>query len=55
MRTLEGEDRVSNGLKGIIILLLVIGVGQSFATVPMLFATPIYYAHFTDSGGLNPT
>ena len=39
MRTLEGSNRVRNGLMGIVILLLVIGVGQSFASVPMLFAT----------------
>src|SRR5690606_41363344 len=52
MRTLEESDRLRNGLKGIIILLLVIGVGQSFASVPMLFATPSYYAQFYDSGGI---
>ena len=40
MRTLEGSNRVRNGLMGILILLLVIGVGQSFASVPMLFAQP---------------
>ena len=39
MRTLEGSNRVRNGLMGIIILLLVIGVGQSIASVPMLFAS----------------
>ena len=54
MRTLEGSNRVRNGLMGIIILVLVIGVGQSFASVPMLFATPTYYAQFADTGGLNP-
>lgn len=53
MRTLEGSDRVRNGLMGIIILLLVIGVGQSFASAPMLFATPTYYAQFHDTGQLN--
>ena len=53
MRTLEGSNRVRNGLMGIIILVLVIGVGQSFASVPMLFATPTYYAQFSDTGGLN--
>ncbi len=40
MRTLEGSNRIRNGLMGILILVLVIGVGQSFASVPMLFATP---------------
>jgi phospholipid/cholesterol/gamma-HCH transport system substrate-binding protein len=54
MRTLEGSNRIRNGLMGILILLLVIGVGQSFASVPMLFATPKFYAQFTDTGGLSP-
>lgn len=53
MRTLEGSNRVRNGLMGIVILVVVIGVGQSFASVPMLFATPTYYAQFSDTGGLN--
>jgi phospholipid/cholesterol/gamma-HCH transport system substrate-binding protein len=53
MRTLEGSNRVRNGLLGIVVLLLVLGVGQSFASVPMLFATPTYYAQFADTGGLN--
>ncbi|MGV0794825.1 MCE family protein [Mycolicibacterium sp. XJ1819] len=53
MRTLEGSDRVRNGVVGILVLILVIGVGQSFASVPMLFATPTYYAQFADTGGLN--
>ncbi|GFG53244.1 mammalian cell entry protein [Mycolicibacterium agri] len=53
MRVLEGENRVRNGLKGILILVLVIGVGQSFASMPMLFAQPMYYAYFTDTGGLS--
>ena len=52
MRTLEGSSRIRNGVVGIIILILVIGVGQSFASVPMLFAQPTYYGQFTDSGGL---
>jgi len=38
---------------GILILLLVIGVGQSFASVPVLFAQPMYYAQFSDTGGLS--
>ena len=53
MRTLEGDNRVRNGLKGILILLLVIGVGQSFASVPMIFAQPVYYAEFKDTAGIN--
>lgn len=53
MRTLEGSNRVRNGMMGILILLLVIGVGQSFASVPILFAQPMYYAQFSDTGGLS--
>lgn len=53
MRSIEGNNRIHNGLMGIIILVLVIGVGQSFASVPMIFATPSYYAEFSDTGGLN--
>lgn len=52
MRTLEGPNRIRNGLVGIMILILVVGVGQSFSSVPMLFAQPVYYGLFTDSGGL---
>src|SRR6185437_4327751 len=54
MRVLEGENRIRNGLKGILILILVIGVGQSFASVPMIFAQPVYYAQFSDTAGINP-
>jgi phospholipid/cholesterol/gamma-HCH transport system substrate-binding protein len=54
MRTLEGSNRVRNGLKGVLILILVILVGQSFAGVPMLFAQPLFYGRFADSAGLNP-
>lgn len=54
MRSIEGDSRIRSGMMGMLILILVIGVGQSFASVPMLFATPTYYAQFTDTGGLNP-
>jgi len=53
MRTLEGSNRIRNGVMGIIMLVIVIGVGQSIASVPMLFATPTYYAQFADTGGIN--
>jgi phospholipid/cholesterol/gamma-HCH transport system substrate-binding protein len=53
MRVLEGSNRVRGGLMGLLILLLVIGVGQSFTSVPMLVAQPTYYAYFSDTGGLN--
>src|SRR5665213_622314 len=52
MRSIEGTNRIRNGLMGIIILALVIGVGQSFASVPMIFATPTYFAQFSDTAGL---
>ena len=38
---------------GILVMLLVLGVGQSFTSVPMLFAKPSYYGQFTDTGGIN--
>jgi phospholipid/cholesterol/gamma-HCH transport system substrate-binding protein len=41
------------GLMGIVVTLLVIGVGQSFTSVPIIFAKPSYYGQFTDSGGIN--
>ncbi len=52
MRTLQGSDRVRNGLMGIIVLVLAIAVAQSFASVPMLFSTPTYYAQFKDAAGI---
>ncbi len=53
MRTLEPSNRLHIGLMGIVVLLLVLGVGQSFTSVPLLFARPSYYGQFTDTGGLN--
>ncbi len=53
MRTQEGFNRVRTGLMGVIIALLTIGVGQSYASVPMLFATPTFYAQFVDTAQLN--
>jgi phospholipid/cholesterol/gamma-HCH transport system substrate-binding protein len=54
MRSIEGSNRVRGGIMGILVLVLVVGVGQSFASVPMLFAEPTYYGQFSDSGGINP-
>ncbi|HPY25208.1 MAG TPA: MCE family protein [Mycobacterium sp.] len=54
MRTLEGSDRVKVGLIGLLILVMVVAVGQSFASVPMLFAKPMYYAEFADAAGSMP-
>ena len=53
MRTLEPPNRLRIGLMGILVVLLVIGVGQSFTSVPMIFAKPNYYGQFTDTGGLS--
>jgi phospholipid/cholesterol/gamma-HCH transport system substrate-binding protein len=53
MRTLEPPNRVRIGLMGIVVTLLVIGVGQSFTSVPMLMAKPHYYGQFSDTGGLS--
>ncbi|MGH3635285.1 MAG: MCE family protein, partial [Mycobacterium sp.] len=52
MRTLEGSNRVRNGLMAIVIVALVVGVGQTFASIPMLFAQPSYYAQFNDTAGI---
>lgn len=53
MRTLTESNRGRVGLMGVVVTLLIIGVGQTFTSVPMLFATPTYYAEFTDTGGIN--
>ena len=53
MRSLEPSNRPHIGLMGSVVLLLVLAVGQSFTSVPLLFARPSYYGQFTDTGGLN--
>ncbi|HXY64092.1 MAG TPA: hypothetical protein VEI45_07040, partial [Mycobacterium sp.] len=40
MRTLTEFNRGRVGLMGIAVLVLVVLVGQSFTSVPMLFASP---------------
>lgn len=52
MRALEPENRVRVGIMALILVLLVTGVGQSFTSVPMLFAQARYYGEFSDSGAL---
>ncbi|WP_319446867.1 MULTISPECIES: MCE family protein [unclassified Mycobacterium] len=52
MRALEPENRVRVGIMALLLVLLVTGVGQSFTSVPMLFAQPRYYGEFGDSGAL---
>jgi len=54
MMTLQGSNRIRVGLLGLLIVLMVVAVGQSFASVPMLFAKPMYYAHFADAAGSLP-
>jgi phospholipid/cholesterol/gamma-HCH transport system substrate-binding protein len=53
MRTLQPANRVRTGVLAIALVALVVGVGQSFGSLPMVFATAHYYAQFTDSGGLS--
>ena len=53
MRTLTEFNRGRVGLMGVTVLVLVVAVGQSFTSVPMLFASPSYYGQFTDTGQLN--
>lgn len=52
MRALEPENRVRVGVMATVLVLLVTGVGQSFTSVPMLFAQARYYGEFSDSGAL---
>ena len=54
MRTLEeGSDRFRKGLMGVVTVVLVVAVGSTLTSVPMLFAVPTYFAQFSDTGGLN--
>jgi len=53
MRTLTEFNRGRAGLMGITVLVLVVAVGQSITSVPMLFATPSYYGQFANTGQLN--
>ena len=54
MISLQGSNRVRLGLLGLLITIMVVTVGQAFASVPMLFAQPLYFAHFADSAGSAP-
>jgi phospholipid/cholesterol/gamma-HCH transport system substrate-binding protein len=53
MRTLEPANRKRIGLMGLIVTVLVVAVGQTLTSIPQIFAQPIYYGQFTDSGQLN--
>ena len=52
MRALEPENRVRVGIMALVLVLLVTGVGQSFTSVPMIFAQARDYGEFGDSGAL---
>ena len=53
MRSLQPSNRVRIGFMGTLILTLVVVVGQSFTSAPMLFAQPKYYGQFANTGQLN--
>ena len=53
MRSLQPANRVRVGAFAIAIVVLVVGVGQSFGSLPVLFATANYYAQFSDSAGVS--
>jgi len=53
MRSLQPSNQVRIGLLGMTVLVLIVAVGQSFTSAPMLFATPSYFGQFTDTGQLN--
>jgi phospholipid/cholesterol/gamma-HCH transport system substrate-binding protein len=53
MRTLEPANRMRVGALAITLVVLVVAVGQSFSSVPMLFATQSYYGQFADTGGIS--
>ncbi len=53
MRTLTEFNRGRAGIMGTTVLVLVVAVGQSFTSVPMLFASPRYYGQFANTGQLN--
>lgn len=53
MRTLQAVNPYRMGAMGIIVAAVVTGVGQSFTSIPMVFAQATYYGEFKDTGGLN--
>ena len=53
MRSLQPSNRVRIGIMGTLILMLIVVVGQSFTSAPMLFAQPSYYGQFANTGQLN--
>jgi phospholipid/cholesterol/gamma-HCH transport system substrate-binding protein len=53
MRTLTEFNRGRVGLMGVVVTMLVVAVAQSLTSIPMLYATPVYYAQFADTGGIS--
>src|SRR6202161_3950684 len=53
MRTLQPANRVRVGVLAIALVVLIVGVGQRLASLPVLFATATYCAQFSDSGGMS--
>jgi phospholipid/cholesterol/gamma-HCH transport system substrate-binding protein len=53
MRSLQPSNRVRIGMMGALILTLIVVVGQSFTSAPMLFAQPSFYGQFANTGQLN--
>ncbi len=53
MRVLEPENRVRTGVMAVVLAVLATLVGQSFSSVPMLFAQARYYGEFTDASALH--
>ncbi len=53
MRTLTDFNRSRVGLMGVTVLVLVVAVGQSLTSIPMMFASPSYYSQFANTGQLN--
>ncbi|MEB3020196.1 MCE family protein [[Mycobacterium] crassicus] len=53
MRTLEPPNRARIGIIGVVSVALVTLVGQTFTSVPVLFAEPSYFGQLADTGGLS--
>jgi phospholipid/cholesterol/gamma-HCH transport system substrate-binding protein len=53
MRILEPANRVRTGILAITLAVLATGVGQTFTSIPQLFAQPRYFAEFADAGALH--
>jgi phospholipid/cholesterol/gamma-HCH transport system substrate-binding protein len=49
---LDPPNRSRLGLMGVVVVVLGVAVGQTFTSVPMLFASPVYYGQFSNTGGL---